>query len=339
GAFQVRLVVQDSDGQTAVATRQLIVSATYTAEQGGAYAGDRPIADAGPDRDVEPGSRVELDASGSSRALSYAWQQLQGPPVALTAGASVRPSFTAPAVEEPVTLVFQLEVFDGHYLSAPDTVAIRVVRAPKAGELPAVDAGADVTVTSGEIVRLSAAARNFPEGADLQWTWTQAGGPDAAITGSTATIAFHAPAVSRTTDFLLQVRASLGSTTATDSVKVTVNPRVEADGFRFERGTGIQAGLVAFAPLVQGLAYQWEFGDGGTSSEMNPVHTYRASGTYEVRLTVTDAAGKPTTYAQEIRVHAGAARADVRESPAPALLLLPLLAAAAVALRRREGFA
>lgn len=34
--------------------------------------------------------------------------------------------------------------------------------------------------------------------------------------------------------------------------------------------------------------YQWDFGDGGTSSERNPVHTYQAAGNYAAKLTVTD---------------------------------------------------
>ena len=38
-------------------------------------------------------------------------------------------------------------------------------------------------------------------------------------------------------------------------------------------------------------AWHWEFGDGETSDEANPVHTYLIPGVYDVRLTVTGAAG------------------------------------------------
>lgn len=34
-------------------------------------------------------------------------------------------------------------------------------------------------------------------------------------------------------------------------------------------------------------SYQWEFGDGATSSQTNPAHTYASAGTYQVTLTVT----------------------------------------------------
>ncbi|MDX2002113.1 MAG: PKD domain-containing protein [Chitinophagales bacterium] len=37
-----------------------------------------------------------------------------------------------------------------------------------------------------------------------------------------------------------------------------------------------------------GSTYLWTFGDGGTSTDENPTHTYTATGNYTVRLTVTD---------------------------------------------------
>lgn len=43
-----------------------------------------------------------------------------------------------------------------------------------------------------------------------------------------------------------------------------------------------------------GTSYSWEFGDGGTSTEMNPVHTYTVGGPYTVKMTATNTNGEST---------------------------------------------
>ena len=49
---------------------------------------------------------------------------------------------------------------------------------------------------------------------------------------------------------------------------------------------------VAFTNYSQNASsYAWDFGDGNTSTDENPTHTYAAGGTYEVTLTATGAAG------------------------------------------------
>jgi hypothetical protein len=48
----------------------------------------------------------------------------------------------------------------------------------------------------------------------------------------------------------------------------------------------------------------WSFGDGGTSTERTPTHTFAAPGSYEVGLTATDAFGKQASAARRITVSA-----------------------------------
>ncbi|MFI6297180.1 carbohydrate-binding protein [Nonomuraea sp. NPDC050790] len=43
------------------------------------------------------------------------------------------------------------------------------------------------------------------------------------------------------------------------------------------------------------LTYSWNFGDGATSTQANPTHTYATNGTYTPTLTVRDSAGLPGT--------------------------------------------
>jgi PKD repeat protein len=44
-----------------------------------------------------------------------------------------------------------------------------------------------------------------------------------------------------------------------------------------------------------GLSYAWTFGDGATSTGVNPVHTYATTGSHSVSLTVTDALSQTAT--------------------------------------------
>jgi PKD repeat protein len=48
------------------------------------------------------------------------------------------------------------------------------------------------------------------------------------------------------------------------------------------------------ATLCRDMEYFWNFGDGSTSAEPTPTHTFAAEGTYNVCLTVNDVAGEAT---------------------------------------------
>ena len=65
--------------------------------------------------------------------------------------------------------------------------------------------------------------------------------------------------------------------------------------------------LVVFSSISTGtglVGFAWDFGDGGTDSAANPVHTYVEPGTYTVSLTVTGTHGSDTkTKADHIVVH------------------------------------
>ncbi len=60
--------------------------------------------------------------------------------------------------------------------------------------------------------------------------------------------------------------------------------------------------------------YEWDFGDGNTSNEENPTHTYAESGIYTVTLTSSSAGGLTATYSSDIDIQAPAeASFDVEE--------------------------
>ncbi|MBC8313282.1 MAG: tandem-95 repeat protein [Candidatus Cloacimonetes bacterium] len=87
-----------------------------------------PIANAGEDQEVDEGTFVTLDGSGSSDPdeddLTYAWTALEG--VMLNDSTLSNPVFIAPSVSGETDLFFVLIVNDGEYDSEPDTVIITV---------------------------------------------------------------------------------------------------------------------------------------------------------------------------------------------------------------------
>jgi PKD repeat protein len=66
--------------------------------------------------------------------------------------------------------------------------------------------------------------------------------------------------------------------------------------FSADPTTGTAPLAVNFTDLSTGSItdWAWDFGDGGTSTEQNPTHTYNTPDTYTVSLTVTDPGGSDT---------------------------------------------
>ena len=86
-----------------------------------------PTSNAGADQTGVAGTLVMLDGAGSfdsgTSTLSFFWEQKSGPPVALSDGSSVTPSFTPPASGK---YLFRLVVHDGIDSGAPDDVTVVV---------------------------------------------------------------------------------------------------------------------------------------------------------------------------------------------------------------------
>lgn len=81
---------------------------------------------------------------------------------------------------------------------------------------------------------------------------------------------------------------------------------------------GLTASFLDRSSITNGtiVAYHWDFGDGSTSTQRNPVHTYTAPGSYTVRLTVTDNQSAQATKEQVYAAQAGTSlAADFSYSP------------------------
>lgn len=95
----------------------------------------------------------------------------------------------------------------------------------------------------------------------------------------------------------LRVSNATGSATYTAPDRILVREKLDAD-FSANPTSGQPPLTVAFQDTSKGshiVAWQWDFGDGSTSTERNPVHTYSANNLYDVTLTVTNAEGQTDT--------------------------------------------
>jgi PKD repeat protein len=91
--------------------------------------------------------------------------------------------------------------------------------------------------------------------------------------------------------YTVTLTVTSGGETATDTAEVVVND-IDELLVDISDGNSIAGVETMFAASVTGgtspYTYEWIFGDGTTSSEVRPSHTYDAVGEYTVTVTVTD---------------------------------------------------
>jgi PKD repeat protein len=88
-----------------------------------------------------------------------------------------------------------------------------------------------------------------------------------------------------------------GQDTETKEKYIVVTQGPIAD-FKVEQRIGKAPFIVKFKDLSTGnpMKWSWDFGDGTTSTEQNPQHTYAYEGNYDVRLTVSNQYGSDTSF-------------------------------------------
>ena len=85
-----------------------------------------------------------------------------------------------------------------------------------------------------------------------------------------------------------------GAPTTNAPPNAAFTPVCDAAGCLFSDGSGDTDGNVT--------AWRWDFGDGGSSTQRNPSHTFGSGGTYQVRLTVTDDRGGEGATTRQVSV-------------------------------------
>lgn len=138
-------------------------------------------------------------------------------------------------------------------------------------------------------------------------------GDGGTATGLTATYSYATPGT-----YTVKVYSNFTSCLDSASNTITVNPRPVAD-FSAPVTSRCEPPLtVNFQDLTAGGAtgWQWDFGDGGTSTLQNPSHTYTAYGSFDVRLIATNSFGCTDTIIKPAYINIRRATINITGLPA-----------------------
>ncbi len=309
GTYTVTLTVTDSDGLTD--STQLVVTVTENAAP-------VAIAAATPTSGTAP-LLVELDARGATDAdgwiVSTEWDPGDGS--GLLFGEVVEHTYTVAG-----TYTATLTVTDD--LGASDSASVTITVGEVANELPTAAIAA--TPTSGIApltVDFSAAGSADTDGTIESYDWVFGDGNSG--TGIDPEHLYTEPGSYTAVVTVTDDRGGQASAAIEIEVVANVAPVAAVSA----------TPTVGIAPLVVELSsvgsadsdgtiesYAWDLGDGATSSDANPTHTYTAAGEYTATLTVTDDRGAQDQASVVIAVVANQAptalaNADVQSGARP----------------------
>ena len=280
GTYSVTLTVTDDRGGSSSVTRSVVVPANEA-----------------PTASFTSGSNAlvaSVDGSGSTDAdgtvASYTWDFGDG---STGTGATATHTYAADGTYEVKLTVTDAEGGAG---SVTKSVVVRTNQAPTA---------AFTSTVTGLTAKVDGSGSTDADGTVASYAWDF--GDGSSSSGTTAT---HAYAAAGTYQVKLTVTDNAGAAdSATKAVVVAAN----------------QAPTAAFTTTVSELtasfdgtgsadadgtvaSYAWDFGDGSTGTGGTATHAYATSGTYQVKLTVTDNQGSTGTVSRATIVSGPLAR-------------------------------
>lgn len=280
GSYRLVLTVRDKDLATGADTLMMLVvsgNSAPTASAGGPYA-------------ASEGTSLVFDASQShdndNDPLSYAWDFGDG-----GTGTGVTPNHT---YLRPGSFTATVVVSDGRGLNSTASASATI-----ANVAPSASAGPDMSVPVGAVVG-PAFSFSDPGTAGGPWQVTINWGNGAIAVGTYPTPGTIGSGTwyNQTGRYVVTMTVTdLAGASDVDTLVVTITgnlpPVADAGGpYSGNEGSTLQIlGGLSSDPNSDPLTYAWRFGDGGTSTLVNPTHVFTDNGRFTITLTVRDPSG------------------------------------------------
>ncbi|MFH1160439.1 MAG: PKD domain-containing protein [bacterium] len=270
GTYIVTLTVTNTDGCTAVKTNQVTINYAPLANFSFASGGCAMVGLQFTDLSQQNGGGTIISWSwnfGDPASGTNNTSALQNPTHAFTAGGS-----------------FNVNLLVTNINGCIDSVTYPVT----INDAPLAQYSADTACFSSPTTFTDASTTS--SGTIVGWLWNFGDPGSGSNNTSTLQNPTHVFTNIATYNVMLTVTNSLGCIDDT-TMQITVNPKPTAM-FSYSAacmGSPTQFTDLSIATGSTITSWLWDFGDGtGTSNLQNPVYTYAASGTYSVKLTVTN---------------------------------------------------
>ena len=196
------------------------------------------------------GNSVTISAGGAGTGGSYQWDNGLG-------------SGSSHVVSPTSTTTYNVVVTDVNGCTDNESVLVVVNTAPNVSVSPT-----SATICGGESIVISASGAQT-------YSWNT-GSSGSSITVNPST---------QTTYTVIGSNGNCAGNPATSTISVSTAPTVTASANTYSVAVG---GTVSFSSAGSGAtSYVWDFGDGNSSTQSNPSHTYSSSGIFVVTLTGT----------------------------------------------------
>jgi gliding motility-associated-like protein len=238
---------------------------------------DAPVSDAGADIFYCSGGSGLIGAAATA-GYTYSWSPAAG----LSSTTVSNPTVTLTNTTVNTIIITYTVITSVIGCSSTDTVDVYVY------PIPVADFNAPASLCiSGNSFTFQAGG-SFSSPAIIDWNFGSAATPSSS-NSAIPTVTFSAEG-----DYLVTLTVTQnGCVSNTDSSYITIHP-IPIVNFSADTLTGCVIFTVCFkdsSVTNPPATYQWDFGDGGSSTLQNPCHNYIAAGTYSVKLEVTSADG------------------------------------------------